>query len=129
MRRLEVQEFVGEAPTPPVDGGEYLLDVLFRVGPIKGDMSITEGDLEPWERRRGIELTPWQAELLVDLSQAYMHESHLARDWSALCPWPKGRNIWKYVMDEKHKRQQAEENLKEQPRDGSSKRRRNPSPG
>lgn len=126
MRRLDVQDVLNRVPMPEVDA-MYLVDVLFKVGPIKGEMPLTEGDLEPWERRRGIELAPWQAELLVDMSQAYLQNMHAGREMSALSPWPKAMKMWRYVMDKKHAKQQAEQKEKEP--DGNRKRRRNPPPG
>ena len=127
MRRLDVEEFLGRVPMPQVDGGLYLIDLLFRIGPIKGEMPLNEGDLEPWERRRGIELAPWQAELIVDMSQAYLKHMHCAKQMSALSPWPKAMKMWQYVMEKKHAKQQAEQKEKEP--DGNRKRRRNPPPG
>lgn len=132
MRRLDIEDILGYVPAPDVELGQYLIEILFQVGPTKGEMPLCEGDLEPWERRRGIELAPWQADLLVDLSRAYMAESHAARDWGAIPAWPKARNMWKYVCDQKNGaglRASLKENIKEQPRDGSGKRRRNPPPG
>lgn len=105
----------------------YLIDLLFKVGPIRGEMPLVDENLEPWERRRGLKLSPWQADLVLDMSKAYMSEMHMAKDISALCPWPKARNMWKYVMDEKHKKTQAESKEKEP--HGTRKRHRNPPPG
>lgn len=119
---------LGYVPDPPIDGGQHLVQLLFQLGPAKGEMWLTELDLEGWERRRGIELEPWQAELIVEMSQAYLGEMHAARSFSALCPWPKARNAWGHVCAEKMKNQKAEAAKKEKP-DGSSQRRRNPPPG
>lgn len=102
MRRLDIEDVLGEVPAPEIEDGQDLINILFQVGPTKGEMPLCEGDLEPWERRRGIELAPWQADLVVDLSRAYMVESHSARDWGAIPAWPKARNMWKYVCDEKN---------------------------
>lgn len=124
MRRLDIEDVLGKLPTPEVPAGMHLVGILFQLGPIRGELPLCEGDLESWERRRGIELAPWQAELIVSLSQAYMTEMHAAKSPSALCPWTLGRNVWKYVMDKKHEQQP-----KEQAPDGNRKRRRNPPPG
>ena len=111
---------------PEVESGMYLIDVLFKIGPIRGEMPLVESDLEPWERRRHISLTPWQAELILDMSKAYMSEMYSAKSVSAIAPWPKARKMWKYVMDKKHEKQKAE-----QPKEphGSHKRHRNPPTG
>lgn len=109
---------------PEVNDGMYLIDVLFKVGPIRGEMPVTEADLEPWERRRGISLTPWQADVILDMSKAYMGEMHAAKSLSAIAPWPKARQMWKYVMDKKHEQKKSEPKEKEP--HGSHKRHRNP---
>lgn len=112
---------------PELEAGMYLIDVLFKIGPIRGEMPLVEADLEPWERRRGVELCPWQADLILDMSKAYMSEMYAAKEISALAPWPKARGIWKYVMDEKHKKSEADRKEKEP--DGTRKRHRNPPKG
>lgn len=127
MRRLDVEDVLGRVPMPEVDAGMFLIDLLFQVGPIKGEMPLTEGDLEPWERRRGIELSPWQAELVVEMSQAYMKHMHAGKEISALSPWPKSMKMWQYVMEQKHAKQQSEQKEKEP--DGTRKRHRNPPKG
>lgn len=108
---------------PEVDAGMYLIDVLFKVGPIRGEMPLSEADLEPWERRRGISLTPWQADLVLDMSKAYMSEMHTAKDISALAPWPKARRMWMHVTS---KKQEKKSEPKEKEPHGSHKRHRNP---
>lgn len=100
MRRLDFEEVLGRVPAPVVVEGMYLVDILFKVGPVRGDGPIYEQDLQPWEQRRGIELQPWQADLLLGLSRDYLAEMHRARDWNALPPWPPARNMWKYVRDQ-----------------------------
>ena len=113
---------------PDLIAGEYLLDILFYLGPVRGEMPLSEDDFDSWERRRGIELEPWEAEQLVHLSKTYMHEMHDARNISALAPWPKARKMWKYVMDQKHTKEQAERKEKEHQPDGNRKRHRNSAP-
>lgn len=100
MRRLDIEEVLGEVEAPRLSGGMHLIEVLFKVGPVRGDGPLYEEHLEAWERRRGIELEPWEADLVLDLSRAYLTEMHDARDWAALPPWPPARNMWKYVRDQ-----------------------------
>lgn len=100
MRRLDIEEVLGRVEAPDVREGAYLIDILFKVGPIRGEGPIYEEHLQAWEARRGIELTPWQADLLMGLSQDYLTASHAARDWSALPAWPPARKMWKYVRDQ-----------------------------
>lgn len=88
---------MGEVPHPLLDGGVYILDILFYLGPFKGDIPLSEEDFDSWERRRGIALEPWEAEMLVHLSHEYMRESRSAKVVTALSPWPPGRRIWMEV--------------------------------
>lgn len=113
---------------PQVEEGMYLIDLLYKVGPIRGEMPLFESDLEPWERRRGVELKPWQADLVIDLSQEYLKQSYLARDPSALSPWPPAQRMWMHVTGKMHENQQAKQKEKEAP-NGSNQRRRNPTKG
>lgn len=98
---------------------------LFEIGPIQYDRYLSWQELESWQRLMGLELEPWEATLLIDLSKAFFHQREESKSMSSICPWPKGRNMWKYVMDKRHEKQKAE-----QPKEpnGPSKRHRNPSP-
>lgn len=114
-------------PEPEIEGFDYLLEILFSIGPFRGELPLEEANFEAWERRRGIELEPWEAETVIELSKAYMSEMYAAKELSALCPWERGQSIWKYVMDQKHKKAEAERKQKEP--DGNRKRHRNSPPG
>jgi hypothetical protein len=118
---------VGFVPMPELEGGLYLVDVLFRVGPVRNESALTEADLEPWERRRGIEMEPWQADLIVDMSRAYFGEMHAARSRTAPCPWPHGQKIWKFTQDQLSGFTAALDTpLKESSPHGHRQRHRNP---
>lgn len=123
---MDIEDILDDVPMPDLTAGEYLLDILFYIGPVRGELPLSEDDFDSWERRRGIELEPWEAEQLVHLSRAYMNEMQEARSISALAPWPKAQKMWKYVTDQKHAKQQAEQKEKEP--DGNRKRHRNPPP-
>lgn len=127
MRRLDIDEVLGSIPTPEVEG-HHLIEILFKVGPAKADAPISEADLEPYERRRGIELAPWQAELLVEMSRAYLSESHAAQKIDAKPPWPEAEKMWQYVRNAAAERGWDKVREKE-PSNGSRKRHRNPPPG
>jgi hypothetical protein len=99
-RRLDFLEVLERIPSPDVPEGMYLADILFAIGPTRGDGPLYEEHLQPWETRRGIELDPWQADIILELSRAYLSESHAAREYNALSPWPPARNMWKYVRDQ-----------------------------
>lgn len=98
MRRVDIEDVLGGIPSPELEG-RYFIDVLFAVGPAHADRPISEGDLEPYERRRGIEFHPWQAELLVRMSQAYLSETHAAQKYDAQPPWPEAEKMWQYVRN------------------------------
>lgn len=127
MRRLDIEEILGEIPSPELDT-RYLIDVLFAVGPSKADGPISEAELEPYERRRGIQFPPWQAELLVEMSQAYLSETRAAEKQDAPPPWPEAVKMWQYVRNAVAERT-WDRMEKEQERNGSRKRHRNPPPG
>lgn len=111
---------------PELEGFDYIVEILFSLGPTRGELPLSECDFDSWERRRGIDLEPWEAETIVDLSKAYIGEAHAAKDMTALAPWPKARSMWKYVMDKKHEQTKAAQKEKEP--DGPRKRHRNPPP-
>lgn len=101
MRRLDVEEVLGYVPAPDIQEGAYLVDILFQVGPTKVEGPISELDLVPWERRRGVELQPWQAEAVVAMSRAYMAETHTAREIAAPPPWPPAVSVWRRVTSKR----------------------------
>lgn len=109
-------------PEPDLEYGMHLVLILFQIGPAKAEGPLEERDLESWERRRGIQLAPWQADLVVSMSRAYVGEMHAAKEPSAIAPWPKARNMWKYVCDNRNVK-------KDKAPDGDRQRRRNPTPG
>jgi hypothetical protein len=93
-------EVLGRVPSPPLPECMYLVDILFAVGPTRGDGPLYEEHLQAWETRRGIELDPWQADVILEMSRAYLAESYAAREYNSLPPWPPARNMWKYVRDQ-----------------------------
>lgn len=100
MRRLDIEEVLGEIEAPHVPAGQYLLDILFQVGPVRGEGPVYEEHLQAWERRRDIELAPWEADMVLELSRAYLSEMHAARERNALPVWPPAVKMWKYVRDQ-----------------------------
>lgn len=108
-----------------------LVAALFDVGPVMADSYITWQELESWQNVTGVDLDPWEASTIIDLSKTYFRQREEAKSFAALCPWPKGRNIWKYVQDEKQKKDREQESTrlkesKEKASDGPRKRHRNP---
>lgn len=86
---------------PDIGTGKFLADILFQVGPSKADGPLDESSLEPWERRRGIELLPWHADAILAMSRAYTAESHAAKSISAPSPWPPAVRMWQWVQGKK----------------------------
>lgn len=101
MRRLDFEEVMGQVPMPDIGTGKFLVDVLFQVGPTRPDGPLEESNLEPWERRRGIELKPWQADAVLAMSRAYMTESHRAGHHNAIPPWEPAVRMWQWVQGKK----------------------------
>jgi hypothetical protein len=56
-------------------------------------------DLEAFERRRGISFAPWQADLLVEMSKAYMAEAATARQHDAKPPTKEAAAMWRHVRN------------------------------
>lgn len=77
---------------PPVDAGQYLIPILFEVGPAvpvgMGGMSgISELDIMAWQANRGIRLRAWEVEMIRRLSYAYAGQLHEAREPNCAPPW------------------------------------------
>lgn len=75
----------------------HLVQILFKIGPAKSDGPITEFDIEVYERRRGIDLEPWQADAVIAMSKGYLGETHAAQKNDAPPPWPEAVKMWHYV--------------------------------
>lgn len=76
---------------PPVQGGAHLVAYLFELGPTvpagMGAGPLTIAEIDPWCRRLGIDLAPWELRWLVRLSKEYLSESHKATQQFAPPPW------------------------------------------
>lgn len=76
---------------PPIEGGGYLIDILFEIGPIKpagmgAQIGIEETDLLAWQQNQQVALYPWEAKLIRLLSREYAAMAMEARD--PLCSAP-----------------------------------------
>lgn len=96
---------MGYVPQPDIEAGQHLVDALFKIGPAHAEAALNEGDLEPYERRRGIQFEPWQAELIVEMSKAYLHEAHDARKINAEPPFEEAKAMWRWVRNAKAEKQ------------------------
>lgn len=87
---LEAEEI--EPEMPPIEWGEYLLSYLWAVGPSMaggmGPAPLTCSELQSWQGQMGIQLQPWESQLLRRLSKDYVAESGRATERN--CPPPFG---------------------------------------
>lgn len=108
-------------PAPEIEEVQHVVNVLFAVGPVIGEAWVTERDLQAWEARRDICLLPWQADLIIECSKAWLSEMHAAREADAQCPWEDGSLMW-----QKARNMQAEKSWdrleEKEKRNGSRKR-------
>lgn len=88
---------------PELEHGQHLVDLLFRIGPIKRESPIEMVDIGAW-MGAGLELSLWEAETLIRMSQAYMGESHLATKPNAEPPWEDAIPMWRWVRNYKAER-------------------------
>jgi len=68
----------------------YLLGIFRDVGPVRnegmGPFPLGYGDLFAWQQCMGVQLSPWEAGVLCDLSRAYCSELSTAADPQAAAP-------------------------------------------
>lgn len=87
-RKLRDDGVAHEMPDP--GPAEYLLDILFDVGPVHstgmGEVPIGYEQLAAWERVQGLRLSPWESRTLRDLSIVYCHEKAVSGDPGASAP-------------------------------------------
>ena len=80
-----------QPPLSPAGCAAYLVDYLFAVGPVSysamGAMPLLWQELTHWQRNSGIDLTPWEAVTLRQLSADYVAESHAAESTTRPAPW------------------------------------------
>lgn len=88
---------------PELEHGQYLVDLLFRIGPFQKDAPLDMLVLVAWQQA-GIELSLWESETLIRLSQAYMAEAHAATKPNADPPWEEAVPMWRWVRNYKAER-------------------------
>lgn len=76
---------------PPLSGFEYLLNLLFDIGPVMsgamGSGPLTYTEISEAQRCLGIRLTPFECRTLRHLSITYLNESQAAVKRNAVAPW------------------------------------------
>lgn len=76
---------------PPVQCGDHVLDLLWTLGPTLsttgGEGPLTHSELRHYQDNTGVELTEWEASILIRLSREYLGESHRATKRDCKAPW------------------------------------------
>lgn len=69
----------------------HLAGYLFEIGPTlaagMGQGPVTHGEIAAWQQNTGIELQPWEARFVKQLSIEYLNESGRATDPACPPPW------------------------------------------
>lgn len=82
-----------DLPIPP-NPAPYITEWLFEVGPTMptgmGAAHLSWSEIGEWARQTGLELTPWEATTLRDLSVEFLAMTNKARKPSCLAPWQSG---------------------------------------
>ena len=78
-------------PLPPLRAGEYLIEFLFEIGPVKPSgmgvsVAVDESDIFAWQANQALSLLPWEAQMIRLLSREYANM--LADASSPSCPAP-----------------------------------------
>lgn len=77
-------------PTVDVGSGEYLMEALFRAGPctsgMNGPVPLTWLEVWAYGQATGGVAEPWEHEMLIDMSRAYLEGLSLGKDVLAIPP-------------------------------------------
>lgn len=77
--------------TPPLEGGQYLLDYLYEVGPVlqggMGPVPLTHGELRDWQLNVGLSLAPREIRMLHRLSLEYLIQAQQSTKPECLPPY------------------------------------------
>lgn len=89
---------------PDLIAGRYLVDLLWKIGPLKTGGPLEGPDLESWMRMLGIDAQPWEIETLFQMSQAYAVESQQATKHDAQPAWKEAVPMWRWVRNQRAER-------------------------
>ncbi len=88
---MEAKKAAGEEIVLPPNPAPYLVDWLLEIGPTlptgMGSSPITYGAMLDWQAIMGVELEPWEARILRQLSGEYASEQYHARDKDRPAPY------------------------------------------
>ena len=75
----------------------YLIGYLFEMGPPvaagMGQGPLTHAEMVAWQQNVGVELHPWEARFIRQLSVEYLNESALATDPERPAPWEEAEYV------------------------------------
>ena len=73
-----------EPQLPALDACAYLVDIFWEIGPTlstgMGEVPISQSEIRAWQDNMGVELAPWQVQLMRRLSIEYLSQAHKATD-------------------------------------------------
>jgi hypothetical protein len=77
---------------PPLPAGQYLIDLLFEIGPVDFSFEsrpapLCDIKLESWQRNQSVCLSSWDCMMLIKLSKDYASMLVQARSTSCPAPW------------------------------------------
>lgn len=81
------REQYGNDAAMPECAALYLVAYLIEMGVTQSEQALQHCEIESWQRQCGVELEPWEVRFVKRLSEAYLSESHAARDPDADAPW------------------------------------------
>ena len=84
--RMKVMRERDEPVSFPPNPAPHLTDWWLEIGPA-GDGGIGWQDMTAWERLTGIELEPWEARTIRQMSIAYCNQRHDARKADCAAPY------------------------------------------
>lgn len=88
MEQLKRDKIVPQMPPNPAP---HIFDWLIEVGLTEaagmGAAPISSGELAAWQANTCVQLAPWEARLIRQLSKAYLAESRIAESETCPPPW------------------------------------------
>lgn len=87
----------GYLPLMPYTDLSYLIGYLWKIGPLietaMGTGPLNHVDLAAWQSNSGIELAPWEADFMRQLSREYLALSQQAKKSDCPPPWLGGLSM------------------------------------
>ncbi|WP_239016837.1 phage tail assembly chaperone [Sphingomonas ginkgonis] len=91
LSRIEELKKDKISPPMPPNPAPHLINRLIEIGIAEtggmGPSTLSWREIGEWQRLTGVELEPWEARLIRDLSAAYIAEGRLAEDHNCPPPW------------------------------------------